>query len=660
MTRRLLGVIALVLTASALAAAPAAAQWRPVVSSCHSFAALPGCTTLTNFQGAWNVAVSPDGKTAYATAWFSGAIRVFDRNPATGALTVKAGEAGCVKEGPTVAGVCAGGRGITRPDEILISADGKNVYVTSWADPVAAAIAVFNRDSAGVLTQKGGQAGCINDDGTDGCFDGRTVGGQGAVLSPDQNSIYVEGQSTLAVFKRSPADGTLEQLGAMDGCFGTSAVQTDGCTPTVFNPCCRQMAISGDGKNVYAPQAMGGVLIFNRNPATGAIALKPGDQGCVGRTGNGMCKAVPQFGVDTEALTLSADNRFVYVSHEGGIVTLARNSDGTLTFRSCLNDGGTGGCAGSSNITDLSYLAASPDGEDLLVANSSPPGGLTAFARNASTGALVRRAGQDGCISADGRGKDNGTLLANACRADARIGQHGHIHFAGNNQIYAGFFTGDRIAVLKRDFYPVCQSRSVTARRGAATAIPLTCSDRNGDAVTRAIAQAPTAGTLGGINQAAASVFYNPFPKFSGPDHFSFRGIAAGLQGPPATISLTVPAGPKPKPKRIRGVTLAYTFAAFSDHTVLTKLAVKGVPRRSTVRVTCTCGRKFTKKRAHGTVSIKKLVNVRLPVGSRITVTVTKPRTIGAAKLLRIRSRAAPEISSRCLKPGSRKLRRRC
>ena len=62
--------------------------------------------------------------------------------------------------------MCAGGRGITRPDEILISADGKNVYVTSWADPVAAAIAVFNRDSAGVLTQKGGQAGCINDDGT--------------------------------------------------------------------------------------------------------------------------------------------------------------------------------------------------------------------------------------------------------------------------------------------------------------------------------------------------------------------------------------------------------------------------------------------------------------------------------------------------------------
>src|SRR4030095_16584731 len=104
-------------------------------------------------------------------------------------------------------------------------------------------------------------------------------------------------------------------------------------------------------------------------------------------------------------------------------------------------------------------------------------------------------------------------------------------------------------------------------------------------------------------------------------------------------------------PRRIRGVTLAYAFAAFSDHTVLTKLAVRGVPKRSTVRVVCKCGvkaRTFKKKRARGTVNLKRFVNVRLPVGSRITVTVTKSRTIGAAKLLRIRSRAAPNVSTRC------------
>ena len=54
-----------------------------------------------------------------------------------------------------------------------------------------------------------------------------------------------------------------------------------------------------------------------------------------------MCKQVPQIGLDSEALTLSADSNFLYLSHEGGIVTFARNGDGTLAFRSCLNDGGT-------------------------------------------------------------------------------------------------------------------------------------------------------------------------------------------------------------------------------------------------------------------------------------------------------------------------------
>ena len=167
-----------------------------------------------------------------------------------------------------------------------------------------------------------------------------------------------------------------------------------------------------------------------------------------------------------------------------------------------------------------------------MVANSGAPKGLTAFARNASTGGIVRRPGPDGCISPDGSGADNGATVPGACRADARVGRHGHVRFFGNSQIYAGFFDEGRITVLKRDFYPTCQNGSVTVRRGAATAIPLTCSDRNGDPVTRVIAQAPTAGTLGAVNQATGSVFYNPFRTFSGVDRFTYRGLAAGLDGP--------------------------------------------------------------------------------------------------------------------------------
>jgi len=123
-------MIALALTAVTLPAANASAQWRPVVAACTSSTALAGCATLTQFQNAWDVAVSPDGKSGYATAWGSSAVRVFDRTASTGSLTVKAGEDGCIKEGPTVPGICAGGRGIKNPDDILISKDGKSVYVT--------------------------------------------------------------------------------------------------------------------------------------------------------------------------------------------------------------------------------------------------------------------------------------------------------------------------------------------------------------------------------------------------------------------------------------------------------------------------------------------------------------------------------------------------
>src|SRR6185295_1884114 len=82
---RLLAVAALVCALALAAAAPADAQWRPVVRSCASDGAVAGCTTNPSaFSGAWNVAVSPDGKHAYGASWSgTGGLNIFDRNPAT-------------------------------------------------------------------------------------------------------------------------------------------------------------------------------------------------------------------------------------------------------------------------------------------------------------------------------------------------------------------------------------------------------------------------------------------------------------------------------------------------------------------------------------------------------------------------------------------------
>ena len=684
MSRRLSWALALACTALTVAAVPASAQWRPVQRQCFAGSALvTGCTTIPGFGGVGNVIVSPDGRSAYTTSLKTagsagrGSIHVFTRNPATGTLALKPGADGCITHTDTapVTG-CAQARAIGRADEIMISADGRFVYVASQDDVaatpnmLAGAVAVFSRNTTtGVLTQLPATQGCINDDGTEGCLDGHAIGGRGAVLSADQRNIYVLGQESLAVLQRNTTNGTLSQ--ALPGCFGLSG-SGDNCVDTNPRPGGRQLALSGDGKQLYTPagngfqlpSGFGGLRLFNRNTTTGALTVG----GCITQGGNGAgCRRVPAIGLAPRNLVISPDSKNVYLSHVDGIVTFSRSPNGGLGFRSCINDPGNNGCANSSNVSNAGFMAVSPDGQDVLAVPQGSPGGFTAFARNASTGTLARRGGRDGCLTPDGSGFNNGAAVADACRAAPGMSLHGHIRFFGNGLIYAGFFGGDRIAVVKRDFYPVCTGRSVNVRRNRAKRLALRCSDRNGDAITRAIIQPPGAGTLGAINQAKGNVIYSPFTGFTGADSFSFRATAGGLASAPAAIDIRVA---KRRPKGIRGVSLSYAYLAFSDHTVLTKLTLKKVPRGSTVRAVCRfkgkrCDGKarkpFAKKRARGSVSLaKRFVGVDLKVGSRITVRVTKKGLVGAANVVTIRARKAPKIVSRCLKPGSKKLRKRC
>jgi DNA-binding beta-propeller fold protein YncE len=650
-------------------AAPASAQWRPVVRDCESTSAVTDCSSTTPLNGAWNLVVSPDGRTAYVAGLKTGgnagtgAIHVYTRNPGTGALTLKPGADGCI----TFAAVpgCAQARAIGRPDEIMFSQDGRFVYVSSEEDvtalpnALAGAVAVFKRNTTtGVLEQLPGLQGCINDDGSETCTDGHSIGGRGAVLSADQRNIYVLGNESLAVLKRNTTDGTLSQ--AATDCFGVSTMNAN-CTDLTPRPTGRQLAIASDGTRVFTP-ASGGLRSFSRNTTTGALA----PAGCITQTGSNGCARLPQIGLLPQNLVLSPDNKHLYLSHRDGIVTFGKNPNGSLAFLSCINDAGTLGCANSSNVANLTYMAASPDGQDIVAVPQGSPGGLSAFARNGSTGALTRRPGRDGCITPDGSGFDNGTGVAGACRTDARVSFFGHVHFAGDAQILAGFFGGDRVVVIKRDFYALCQSRTIRVRRNRAKTIPLACADRNGDAITRSIIDQPNAGTLGAINQIAGTVVYDPFSNFSGSDRFTFHATSAGLTGPPAIVNIQFP---KPKPTKIRGVALAFTFSAFSDHTVLGTLVVKGVPRRGKVRAVCTlhghrcagkAGKRFS-KRGRGSVSLsRRYAGVDLKVGSRIAIALTKRGKIGVGKLFTIRSRKAPRVVSRCLRPGSNKLRKRC
>jgi hypothetical protein len=133
--------------------------------------------------------------------------------------------------------------------------------------------------------------------------------------------------------------------------------------------------------------------------------------------------------------------------------------------------------------------------------------------------------------------------------------------------------------------------------------------------------------------------------------------------------SPSVPPPPDPPARpRIQGVTLSYTFQAFRAFTRFSRLQVRNVPRGGTVTATCAfkgkrCAgkarRSYTVRRAGRTVNLKRrFVGIRLPAGTRITVTVKRPGAIGAVKVLTVRSRRPPTVVDRCLPPGARRPQR--
>jgi DNA-binding beta-propeller fold protein YncE len=161
-----------------------------------------GCQDGAALLGASSVTASPDGKTLYVASVNSAAVTVFDRDPATGALTQKPGTAGCVSEDGT-AGACRDGVALEGAIGVDVSPDGKSVYVAARN---VAAVAIFDRDAAtGALTQKAGLP-CISETGAGACADGTALEFPMSVASsPDNRSLYVAAavSHAVAIFDRA-------------------------------------------------------------------------------------------------------------------------------------------------------------------------------------------------------------------------------------------------------------------------------------------------------------------------------------------------------------------------------------------------------------------------------------------------------------------------
>ena len=113
----------------------------------------------------------------------------------------------------------------------------------------------------------------------------------------------------------------------------------------------------------------------------------------------------------------------------------------------------------------------------------------------------------------------------------------------------------------------------------------------------------------------------------------------------------------KTPPLPVNSAILSFSFKPPQKaFTAFTLFQVKNVPSGSKIVVSCAkCPKKahkITKKKAKGTVTIKQL-KTKVKSGAKITVTVTKPGTIGVVKVLTIKRGKAPVLSTKCLQPGA-------
>src|SRR6266516_4756054 len=171
------------------------------------------CAKGTALVGPRSLGLSPDGKSLYFPATTAAAVAVFARNQTTGGLKQLAGTSGCISDSGTN-GACAVGRALAGARSAAVSPDGTSVYVASYFSDAVAVFS--RNPTTGALTQLAGRAGCVSDTGTSGaCADGIALdGARTVVVSPDGKNVYVaaEASGAVAIFTRSTTTEALNQL----------------------------------------------------------------------------------------------------------------------------------------------------------------------------------------------------------------------------------------------------------------------------------------------------------------------------------------------------------------------------------------------------------------------------------------------------------------
>lgn len=391
-------IAAVAISAAALTmpAGSSAAFGGLTVVDCIADFGVGGCAgSQQGLLGASDVAISADGKSLYAVGQFDSAIARFDRDPITGALTPQ----GCIQDvGKSDCGVNE--QGLERPTGVAVSPDGKSVYVTSELDhaivrfdrdlDTGALTGAGCKQSAAADPEDscGGGANTV----------AGLANPNDVVVSADSKSVYVVSRGApgsagaIVHFDRN----TVSTPGAITstGCFSApSTVDCGGSTQQGLSEP-YGVAVSPDNKSVYVASRQDGAIVrFDRNVTTGLLT----PQGCFGDVGGTECGLgnSTQGLAGALSVAVSPDSASVYVGSGGdnALVRFARNTvTGQLTPQSCIADEpNSAGCgAAQAGLSRAYAIAVSPDGKSVYVLGDNDHA-IVNFDRDPDTAALTPR-----------------------------------------------------------------------------------------------------------------------------------------------------------------------------------------------------------------------------------------------------------------------------
>ncbi|MDJ0835021.1 MAG: beta-propeller fold lactonase family protein [Acidobacteriota bacterium] len=273
-----------------------------------------GIDSLTGIRSA---EVSPDGKHVYTAALTDSAVTVFSRNETSGELTLVE----VIEDQVRGSAVGLGGA-----MDVAVSPDGEHVYVAARSD---SAVTAFTRNStSGALTfidvYQNNAPPVVHMDSP-----------ESLTLSPDGRHLYVSalGSHAVVAFERDEITGELTYVAAYRDGFG--GVDGLGCT--------NNLAVSPDGGHLYAVGQFGApgtfcstgwddwMGIFSRNAATGELSF------IATMSPNSFNLPINCSGVVADngvVVSPNGESVFATLQTKGAILDLERNpNSGLLTLR---------------------------------------------------------------------------------------------------------------------------------------------------------------------------------------------------------------------------------------------------------------------------------------------------------------------------------------